>query len=436
MTRFIALIGLWTMAASLGGCAAIFNVATCNSPVGRDPPQSQVSVFVVPFEANTSSAVTEKAAAESARLFKVESIKANYGSDQTSVTLLRRGAFDRPCDAQAVADAVSESQRRRWNRLPSDSLMIWGIVVKRDDVLVSQLYSSILWNEPEAGQVKLNIGTGTDRTLHFTAQFPDLVVAFPQKPIGTSVNEEFVVDAEGRGIPRANPARNAVAVDLPTRFTVGEKRDGWIPLESSEGKVVWLDAIPVKGDGSARLFPEVDYFSALSAFIKWRGAGLDESRAKGRLAGLLRDYERQYGRATDDDSRTLLAMAHLLVAFQAMPARVGDVDDLTPQARQDVQAAAALLPDNAEIASLAAVASMQDCCAGRDTAARAATVQRHFDRALALDPASDLLLHNLDNWYALCEQRGFAPEGLTREQVHARRADIQKRLRTAVASGV
>lgn len=427
MTPFIRGMGLSLVLVALSGCNTIFNGATCKSPVGRNPPQSLVSVFVVPFEASSSSAIAEKAAEESARLLKVESIKASAGLNFTSFTLLNRGSFDRPCDAQRVAEAVSESQHK--DDLRSDSVVVWGIVAQRDDELISQLYSTILWHDADSGRVMFDVTATPARTVQFTAQFPDLIMTFPQKLVGTSVNGEFLVDAEGRGIPRSQPNRGANAADLPSRFRIGERRNGWIELQVDDSKSIWLDAEPVRGRGNERLFPETDYFAAFSAFVKGRGVGTEDPRTRTKLTKLLNDYEVQYGQAPDDDSRTLLAMVHLMLAFHEFPVTNGPASGVSTQARDHVYAAARLLPNNAEVANVAALASLGDCCSGRDASAGAAKVQAYFDKALAADPADETVLRNLESWYALLVQQSVAPQGMTRDQVRARHVEILDRLR-------
>jgi hypothetical protein len=411
---------------SLTGCAAIFDSATCNAPLGRSAPQALVSVFVVPFEANSSSPIAGRAAEESARLIKVESIKANADGDFTGVTLLSRGLFEQPCDAQQVIAAIQGGA----NASSSNSLVVWGLVVKRDDLLASQLYSRIVWHDDDQRMFKLRLDGASGRTLEFAAPFPDLTVAFPQKTIGSDVNGVLLVDKETLAIPRARPSFTAVAADLPASFSIGVHEHGWVQLVADGGKEVWLNLAPVKDANGERLFPETDYFYAASAFVKEQHVGSSEPATKAKLAKLLKNYEAQYGAATELESRTVLAVVHLMVAFQDYAdARTAD-DDMSAQATKHILAAASLLPGNAEIANLAALAAMGDCCSGHaDAPARAARVQDHFDRALQRDPANLSLLRNLDKWYALIEQRGITPSGMARDDLRARHRDVRARLR-------
>jgi len=413
-------------ACCLAGCAAIFDSATCNAPVGRSAPQALVSVFVVPFEAGSASPIAEKAAEESARLIKVESIKANVDGDFTGVTLLSRGFFEQPCDAQRVIASIQDSA----NASSGNSLVVWGLVVKRDEVLASQLYSRIVWHDDDQRMFKLRLDSVPGRPLDFAAPFPDLTVAFPQKTVGSDVNGVLLVDKETLAIPRTQPSFTAVAADLPARFSIGVRERGWVQLVSDGRKEVWLNLAPVKDANGERLFPETDYFSAASAFAKEQHVGSSDPGTKARLGRLLKNYEAQYGSATDLDSRTVLAVVHLMIAFQDYADAHTVDDEMSTQAAKHVQAAAGLLPGNAEIANLAALAAMADCCAGHgDAQARAARVQDHFDRALLRDPANLSLLRNLDKWYALIEQRGIVPTGMARDELRKRHRDVRARLR-------
>lgn len=427
MTTIFRQLLLLLAVAALSGCAAIFNTASCSSPVKRNPPQAFVSMFVVPLEGDSSSPVVEKAATESARLIKVESIKANADGNYSSITLLSRLPLEQKCDAGRVMETIYEAQHERQTLL-NDSVVVWGIVVKRDDQLYSQMYSRILWQDEEKRLYKLNFESSSTRKIEFQAKFPELTVAFPQKFIGTGLNDEFVVDRESLGIVRAGPSSSAIAVDLPAVFTIGPRENGWIPLNTNGGRAAWLNAAPVRATNGERLFPETEYFFAVSAFVKGRVLGLDEPATRNKLGKLLNDYVKQYGEASDPEARTLLAIVNLMLAFQEFPRAPNADDEISARARNYVQAAARLLPGNPEIANLAALASLGDCCSGRDAAAHAAVVQGYFDRALKGDRANILLLHNLDKWYSLLEQRGITPQGMTNDEVLARHADVRDRL--------
>lgn len=419
-------LAVLSAACCLAGCAAIFDSATCSAPVGRSAPQALVSVFVVPFEATSASPIAEKAAEESARLIKLESIKANVDGDFTGVTLLSRGLFEQPCDAQRVIASIQDGA----NASSGNSLVVWGIVVKRDELLASQLYSRIVWHDDDRRMFKLKLDGAPGRSLDFAAPFPDLTVAFPQKTVGSDVNGVLLVDKEMLSIPRARPSFTAVAADLPASFSIGVREHGWVQLVSDGGKQVWLNLAPARDASGERLFPETDYFSAASAFAKEQRLGSSEPATKARVARLLKNYEAQYGAATDLDSRTVLAMVHLMVAFQDYADAHTADDDMSTRAATHILAAAGLLPGNAEIANLAALAAMADCCAGHgDAVARAARVQEHFDRALQRDPANLSLLRNLDKWYVLVEQRGIAPAGMARDDLRKRHRDVRARLR-------
>ena len=428
MRRTARLLFLLLTLAGVSGCGAIFNTATCSKPLRKIPSLATVSVFVVPFEADSPSPVVAKAALESARLIKVESIKANAEGNYSSITLLSRASREQRCDAQGIMDVIYDAQHQDPPTLENDAVVVWGIVVKREDALFSRMYSKILWQDEQERTLKVKVETSSTRTLEFSGQFPELIVAFPEKSIGTSANDEFIVDEESFGIPRQEPRMNATAAELPSRFTIGKRDDGWIALNSEDGKVVWLNATPVRATNGQRLFPETEYFFAAAAFAKGRSIDNDVNATRNRLGKLLNEYTQQFGDGADLDARTLLASVNLMLAFHESATGRRPADEMSGPARANILAAAKLLPDNPEIANLAALASLADCCSGHDIPANAAVVQGYFDRALQGDPANIGLLRNLDKWYSLVDQRAIAPQGMTRDQLLARHAEVRDRL--------
>jgi hypothetical protein len=322
------------------------------------------------------------------------------------------------CDVERVITQVSTGTGPGTLKPGGTLVITWGRLFEQGDQLYVQSYVRFLkrgTQGPQRETIKVSLaGDGTE--LNLAVALPTQAVAFPARRISrqdlTKVSEEFRRSMVVRPEKDLNVSGESIdfAPERPFPYGVTKVEGDWMWIQPmAGGPPGWVRARISDADQPGewslqRWLPELAYVDAVSGFMRLRaGGGVSDPKTRTRIvAAIDAGFQRFEGAVPADDAPAVFGLARAIQGFVLWDS------DATAAGRARAATlfadARASMPEYAAARNLAAVTRPLRADAAFN-AKSAARIDRELIGALALDPADDVVLDNLERVYQVYAMR-------------------------------
>lgn len=409
--------------ALLQGCTTTVLTAPCNNPKVSNSSVPFVYLVMLPYIFRGSDAPSDDYQSAVDALNDVARLQAvRMGAETTDmhVTLLADAGTD--CGIESVYRSFTDN-RLLERELRSTVVFFWGEVFERNDQLLVQSHTRMLWKNPQENLVETFAAVpGETARLKFVGSLPTSTVSFPSRSLPLGLLPGSGGELRHSLEARSGPAATANKVPLPKKFTIQRREGNWVELLDAEGPGTAWVAVTDPGTRARSILPELSFAHALAAYANYSRAS--SSRIADNAIQWFEEFRAAFPPSAADESlQQPLAVANAVEAYLRIDKSLSQSE--REGAGKLMDRAVAGLPTNSAMLNLAAVLKVEQCCATR---ADAAEIQQRFETARRLDVGNQVIAKNLLNWYTLLEQKDESLLPVPREELRRRLAQLKQLL--------
>lgn len=423
----------WLALVLLGLCLALpLRAGEQGAPVPRAWPGADVNAFVLPYtRAGSAEDELSQTAMELTRLatdkvffdmLKYRSVGITSLAEDSMWSLMRqlKARENSPrIDEFVMQELLGQgNERERVVRPQHGVALTWGIVYEEGDDVYVQSYLRFLRRDV-TDDVTLTLAAG-DEPVRVAGRLPhDAVVFAPRRLSKRSLPEIRRAFERGSRIHR-NADSSSGTVDRPEgnfSFSVTDRRGGWMKIASDNDNVLgWINAdAQLNGEPLEETMPELTFINAAVGYLHCQmalnGTGNSENLEQklGWTRAALDRYESLVRDQPNPSSPSAAAMTKALRGTLLIVAARGDpTERAIGAALEQFRQAAEIVPHSADLLNLCAMSEAYLASKGDlERGSPAQAVARMLD-ALALSPANQTILSNLENLYRYME---LLPDG-------------------------
>lgn len=423
MVRTLYLSLTLLFVALLQGCSTTVMTAPCDKPKVSNWTVPFVYLVMLPYAYRGGDAPSEPHQSAVDALNDIARLQAvRMGAETTDMHVTLLDDTGSGCGIEPVYRSFTDP-RFFERELRSSVVFFWGEVFEREDQVLVQSHTRMLWKNPKDNLVEVFVGTsGESARLKFTGSLPISTVSFPTRvlPLGPTPGGSGAM--RNAIEPRAAPGVLAPRVSLPKKFIIQRREGEWVELRDANGPGTAWVAVTDAGTGARSILPELSFAHALAAYANYGRAS--SSRIADNAIQWFGEFRASSPAATPADSlQQPLAVADAVEAFLRADKSLSKEE--REGAYKLIERAAAGLPNNSAILNLAGVLKVERCCAKR---ANAAEVLDYFEKARRLDAGNQMIATNLVNFYTLLESLDPAVTPLPRDEIRRRNAQLKQLL--------